>query len=122
VLAVHSSLDVPLAHVRGASQDPDALREPHGIRLMGTSLPGVAAAGSFCDGVWLFMVRAINAAVRPAVRGLPRLTRGRPVPQVYSCSTLDETSDDTSTVGGAPRTCSVEPPVQSPRTLAPTLT
>ena len=55
VLALHSTLDVPLAHVRGASQDPDALREPHGIRLMGTSLPGVVAAGSFYDGEWLFM-------------------------------------------------------------------
>ncbi len=55
VLALHSSLDVPLTHVRGASQDPDALREPHGIRLMGTSLPGVVAAGSFYDGEWLFM-------------------------------------------------------------------
>ncbi|MHB8460607.1 MAG: hypothetical protein ACYDAK_03130 [Candidatus Limnocylindrales bacterium] len=55
VLALRSSLTVPLTHVRGASQDPDALRAPHGLRLMGTSLPGVVAAGSFYDGEWLFM-------------------------------------------------------------------
>ncbi len=55
VLALRSSIAVPLSHIRGASQDPDALREPHGLRLMGTSLPGVVAAGSFYDGEWLFM-------------------------------------------------------------------
>jgi hypothetical protein len=33
VLALKSSVEVPLTHVRGASQDPDALRERHGLRL-----------------------------------------------------------------------------------------
>jgi hypothetical protein len=55
VLALRSSVDVPLTHVRGASQDPDALRERHGLRLGGTSLPGVVAAGTFFDGRWWFL-------------------------------------------------------------------
>ena len=55
VLALRSTLDIPLAHVRGASQDPDALRERHGLRLAGTSLPGVVAAGTFFDGKWWFL-------------------------------------------------------------------
>ena len=55
VLALRSTLDVPLTHVRGASQDPDALRERHGLRLGGTSLPGVIAAGTFYDGAWWFL-------------------------------------------------------------------
>jgi hypothetical protein len=55
VLALKSSVEVPLIHVRGASQDPDALRERHGLRLGGTSLPGVVAAGTFYDGRWWFL-------------------------------------------------------------------
>ncbi|HVA73381.1 MAG TPA: hypothetical protein VNF71_02295 [Acidimicrobiales bacterium] len=55
VLALRSTLEVPLTHVRGASQDPDALRERHGLRLGGASLPGVIAAGTFFDGQWWFL-------------------------------------------------------------------
>ena len=55
VLALKSSVEVPLTHVRGASQDPDTLRERHGLRLGGTSLPGVVAAGTFFDGRWWFL-------------------------------------------------------------------
>ena len=55
VLALKSSVVVPLTHVRGASQDPDTLRERHGLRLGGTSLPGVVAAGTFFDGRWWFL-------------------------------------------------------------------
>ena len=55
VLALRSTLEVPLVHVRGAAQDPDALREPRGIRIMGSSLPGIVAAGSFYGGEWLVM-------------------------------------------------------------------
>jgi len=55
VLTLRSTLDIPLIHVRGASQDPDALRERHGLRLAGTSLPGVVAAGTFFDGQWWFL-------------------------------------------------------------------
>jgi hypothetical protein len=39
----------------GALPDPDALRERHGLRLGGTSLPGVVAAGTFYDGRWWFL-------------------------------------------------------------------
>ncbi|MGC8633611.1 MAG: hypothetical protein ACP5VP_02935 [Candidatus Limnocylindrales bacterium] len=55
VLTLRSTLEVPLSHVRGASQDPDALRERHGLRLAGASLPGVVAAGTFFDGEWWFL-------------------------------------------------------------------
>jgi hypothetical protein len=55
VLALKSRVEVPLTHVRGASQDPDALRERHGLRLGGTSVPGVVAAGTFFDGRWWFL-------------------------------------------------------------------
>ena len=55
VLALRSTVEVPLSHVRGASQDPDALRERHGLRLAGTRLPGVIAAGTFFDGQWWFL-------------------------------------------------------------------
>lgn len=55
VLALRTSLEVPLEHIRGASLDPDALHEPRGLRLLGTSVPGLVAAGSFYGGQWLFM-------------------------------------------------------------------
>jgi len=41
VLALRSTLEVPLAHVRGASQDPDALRERHGLRLGAPPTPAM---------------------------------------------------------------------------------
>ena len=51
--------------MRGASQDPDALRERHGLRLGGTSLPGVIAVGTFFDGQWWFLdVRHPEEAVK----------------------------------------------------------
>lgn len=53
VLALRSSVEIPLAHVRGAEPAPDAARA-HGLRLVGTSIPGVVTAGSFFDGQWLF--------------------------------------------------------------------
>ena len=55
VLALRTSLEVPLEHIRGASLDPDALHEPRGLRLLGTSVPGLVLAGSFYGGQWLFM-------------------------------------------------------------------
>ncbi|MFJ5215613.1 hypothetical protein ACIP98_12915 [Streptomyces sp. NPDC088354] len=42
-----SRLEVPLAHVRGATHDPGIAREPKGIRVGGTHLPGVMTAGRF---------------------------------------------------------------------------
>lgn len=68
VLALRSSLEVPLAHVLGASRVADAFREPRGLRLLGTSLPGVVEAGSFYDGTWLFMdVHHAERAVKIAL-------------------------------------------------------
>ena len=50
-----SRLEIPLAHVRGATHDPGIAREPKGIRVAGTYLPGVITAGRFRhDGERLF--------------------------------------------------------------------
>lgn len=50
-----SRLEIPLAHVRGATHDPGIAREPKGIRVGGTHLPGVITAGRFRrDGERLF--------------------------------------------------------------------
>jgi len=55
VLAMRSRLDVPLTHVRGASQDPDALRDRYKkVRVLGSNLPG-AFVGTFYDGSWWFL-------------------------------------------------------------------
>jgi hypothetical protein len=43
-----SSLEVPLAHIAGVRRDPDTARGwYHGIRMPGTSVPGVITAGTF---------------------------------------------------------------------------
>ncbi|MHB9863669.1 hypothetical protein [Streptomyces sp. YIM S03343] len=42
-----SRLEIPLAHVRGATHDPGIVHEPKGFRVGGTHLPGVIIAGSF---------------------------------------------------------------------------
>ncbi|MEU5519794.1 hypothetical protein ACIQCD_23865 [Streptomyces sp. NPDC093250] len=42
-----SRLEIPLAHVRGATHDPGMAREPKGIRVGGTHVPGVITAGRF---------------------------------------------------------------------------
>ncbi|MFE1784380.1 hypothetical protein ACFW9F_17775, partial [Streptomyces sp. NPDC059506] len=39
--SLKSRLEIPLAHVRGATHDPGIAREPKGIRVGGTYLPGV---------------------------------------------------------------------------------
>ncbi|MBH5338104.1 hypothetical protein IHE55_26320 [Streptomyces pactum] len=53
--AIKSRLEVPLAHVRGATHDPGIAREPKGIRVGGTHIPGVVTAGRFRrDGERLF--------------------------------------------------------------------
>lgn len=55
VLALKSSIVVPLVHVRGAALAPDEARSFfHGLRLPGTNIPGIVTAGSFYDGNWLF--------------------------------------------------------------------
>ena len=43
-----SQLDIPLRHIRSVRNDPDAASGWwHGIRLIGTQLPGVIIAGQF---------------------------------------------------------------------------
>ncbi|MEU5094557.1 hypothetical protein [Streptomyces sp. NPDC020996] len=42
-----SRLEIPLAHVRGATHDPGIAREPKGIRVGGTYFPGLITAGRF---------------------------------------------------------------------------
>jgi hypothetical protein len=46
--ALRSRLEIPLAHVTRIEHDPPAVgRWWHGIKLMGTQLPGLFAAGTF---------------------------------------------------------------------------
>jgi hypothetical protein len=46
--ALKSSLAIPLAHVSGIKADPEIARGwYHGIRMPGTSIPGVITAGTF---------------------------------------------------------------------------
>ncbi|WP_103546134.1 hypothetical protein [Streptomyces sp. SM1] len=45
-----SRLEIPLAHVRGATHDPGMAREPKGIRVAGTHFPGYITAGRFRQG------------------------------------------------------------------------
>jgi hypothetical protein len=102
-----------LAPSARVGDDSPAYRAP--VAVAG-SAPPVARLGG-AEGL-------VAAADRRVGRRFLQQRDGFPVPAVpsaYSRSTLDETSVATSTVAGAPRTCSVEPPVQSPRTLAPTL-
>jgi hypothetical protein len=54
VLALKSSIEIPLDHVRSAELAPEAAHGYHGVRFPGTYLPGVITAGSFFNGQWLF--------------------------------------------------------------------
>lgn len=46
--ALKSSLEIPLEHVAGVRADPEAARGWwHGIKMPGTSIPGVITAGTF---------------------------------------------------------------------------
>ena len=45
--ALKSRIDVPLAHVRGATVDPGIVREPKGLRAPGLHVPGAAVIGTF---------------------------------------------------------------------------
>ena len=57
--ALRSQLEIPLAHVTGVGIDPDAARGWwHGLKIAGTNLPGVLAAGTFyqTDGAVFFDV------------------------------------------------------------------
>lgn len=45
--ALKSRLTIPLAHVRGATEDRGIAREPKGWRGPGAHIPGVVVAGTF---------------------------------------------------------------------------
>jgi hypothetical protein len=48
--SMRSHLDIPLAHVTAVRADPEAARGWwHGIRLMGTQVPGLLTAGTFYE-------------------------------------------------------------------------
>ncbi|MFI2209242.1 hypothetical protein [Streptomyces sp. NPDC020141] len=47
VWALKKRLDIPLDHVRGATADPGAAREPKGIRAAGTHFPRFITSGTF---------------------------------------------------------------------------
>jgi len=56
IFALKGALRVPLSHVRSARHDPEyADRWWHGLKVVGTDIPGVFAAGTFwsSDG-WRF--------------------------------------------------------------------
>ncbi len=53
--ALKSTLTIPLAHVRGATADPGITAERKGIKVGGSRVPGVIAAGTFRqDGELIF--------------------------------------------------------------------
>jgi len=46
--AFRSELDIPLSHIAGVEADPEQVgRWWHGIKVMGTDVPGFFAAGTF---------------------------------------------------------------------------
>jgi hypothetical protein len=46
--ALRSRLEIPLAHIKSVTADPAIARGwYHGIRLLGTNVPGVLTAGTF---------------------------------------------------------------------------
>lgn len=46
--AFRSRLEIPLAHIEGVSHDPEQVgRWWHGIKVLGTDVPGLFAAGTF---------------------------------------------------------------------------
>jgi hypothetical protein len=46
--ALRSRLDIPLAHIRAVQIDPEAARGWwHGLRVMGSNIPGILTAGTF---------------------------------------------------------------------------
>jgi hypothetical protein len=49
-LSLRSHLDIPLSHIRSVRVDPEAARGWwHGLRLMGSQIPGVVTAGTFYE-------------------------------------------------------------------------
>ena len=72
--ALRSSLDIPLAHIRGVRIDPDAAAGWwHGIRLPGTNIPGVITA--------IVMIQAATDAIGEVAEAVAELDG---VSEVYS--------------------------------------
>lgn len=66
IFALKGELRVPLSHVKSARHDPEyADRFWHGIKMMGTDIPGVFAAGTFwsTDGWRFWDVRHAENAI-----------------------------------------------------------
>ncbi|GAA2243465.1 hypothetical protein GCM10010232_33090 [Streptomyces amakusaensis] len=76
VWALKKRLDIPLAHVRGATADPGIAMEPKGIRAPGTHFPRFITSGTFYkDGERVFWdVRDSSKAVVVELAG-ERYTR-----------------------------------------------
>ena len=45
--ALKSRLEIPVEHIKAVRTDPEIAKAPHGIRTLGTHLPGVITAGTF---------------------------------------------------------------------------
>lgn len=46
--SMRSRLEIPLAHITGVEANPDLVNQWwHGVKVMGTGLPGLFAAGTF---------------------------------------------------------------------------
>jgi hypothetical protein len=54
--ALRSRLEIPLEHILGAEHDPESVgRWWHGLKVLGTDVPGLFAAGTFYyHGEWVF--------------------------------------------------------------------
>lgn len=53
--SLKSRINIPLAHVRGATSDPGVVGDGQGLKLGGARIPGVIVAGTFRqDGEWVF--------------------------------------------------------------------
>src|SRR5687767_6026210 len=66
LVAVHGSLRIPLAHVRGATEDPGYFTANMGLRAPGTYLPGIIAAGTYYhqgDRQFVYMTRRSHPVV-----------------------------------------------------------
>lgn len=82
ILSVHGDLRIPLAQVRGATEDGGFHREPLGMRVPGTRIPGLLKAGTFLtssDRQFVYL----RASLQPLVielsgAGYSRLALGLP--------------------------------------------
>jgi hypothetical protein len=78
--AFHRSVRVPLAKVRGATEDAGFSGADMGLRLPGTSLPGVIAAGTYYnnrDKQFIFVTRKTQPVViELADAGFARIVLG----------------------------------------------